>query len=536
MIVARPSASVTTNGTRSVRTTATMWQLSCASTGAALCASGPTPASENVTATSASPPASAKLNGRNSGAKRGRRRGVNSRRSSSLTHSGSGAGRLARRIASIAASGCSGPKVGTVLHYARAGRNPTLALILAVAGLLAAAPQARSAPMQVGFYDPVFASADPVERATWLDRARSAGAEVVRVNLIWALVAPAAPADPTDPADPVYRWATFDAAVADANARGLRVLLTVTGAPPWAEQGPRPETAAIGSWQPDPVALGAFAQAAARHYTGSVHAWQIWNEPNLSLYLAPQWKSGRPFAPVRYRSLLNAAYRAIKAVDPSNLVVTAGTAPYGDPLPGGSRIMPARFWREVLCVSGTRLRARRCPSPARFDALAHHPYGIRGPTSHARNADDVALPDLGRLTRIVRAAVRHRTVFPARAKQLWVTEVSWDSSPPDPDGVPAERFAPWVSEALSVLERQGTDVVTWFRIRDQAPVPSYAATNQSGLYLLSGEPKPALDAWVAGVNRIRAGHRRKRSAVRSSCSTALKTPCPTANVSTEGAP
>src|SRR6185503_11234469 len=136
--------------------------------------------------------------------------------------------------------------------------------------------------MQVGFYDPVFASADPLERDLWLDRARGAGADVVRVQLGWAQAAPSRPAHPEDPADPAYRWAGVDAAVADATARGLRVLLSIETAPAWAEQGARPAAAAPGSWQPDPGALGAFAQAAARRYAGAVRAWQIWNEPNLS--------------------------------------------------------------------------------------------------------------------------------------------------------------------------------------------------------------------------------------------------------------
>jgi hypothetical protein len=253
---------------------------------------------------------------------------------------------------------------------------------------------------------------------------------------------------------------------------------------------------------PNVKALGDFMTAAGRRYAGQVRAWQIWNEPNLSQHLAPQWRNGKLFAPVRYRQLLNASYDALKAVDPANVIVTAGTGPYGDPRPGGNRIMPVRFWRAVLCLDGARLKPRTCPEPASFDALAHHPYGVRGPRSHARNDDDVAVPDLARLRRVERAAVRARTVRPATRKQLWVTEVSWDSSPPDPDGVPAEQHAQWLSDAMSVLERQGVNVVTWFRLRDQPPVPNFGSTNQSGLYLLTGEPKPALQAFMSVGDRL----------------------------------
>ena len=96
-------------------------------------------------------------------------------------------------------------------------------------------------------------------------------------------------------------------------------------------------------------------------------------------------------------------------------------------------------------------------------------------------------------------------MLPKRAKPTWVTEISWDSRPPDPDAVSAERQAAWLSQALAILWRQRVALVTWFRIRDQPPVPSFAATNQSGVYLLSGEPKPSLQAFVFPLACDRAG-------------------------------
>ena len=58
---------------------------------------------------------------------------------------------------------------------------------------------------------------------------------------------------------------------------------------------------------------------------------------------------------------------------------------------------PAYFWRQVLCVKGGRKpRAKSSCSggPARFDALAHHPYPIGPPARSAINSDDVAIPDM----------------------------------------------------------------------------------------------------------------------------------------------
>jgi hypothetical protein len=78
---------------------------------------------------------------------------------------------------------------------------------------------------------------------------------------------------------------------------------------------------------------------------------------------------------------------------------------------------------------------------------------------------------------------------------LWVTELSWDSSPPDPAGVPAGKQALWLEQALYVLWQQGVDTVLWLQIVDSPPVPSYGATYQSGLFYLGGVAKPAAQAF-----------------------------------------
>lgn len=157
-----------------------------------------------------------------------------------------------------------------------------------------------------------------------------------------------------------------------------------------------------------------------------MYAFQPWNEPNLAKYLAPQWvrRGGKYLAeaPRIYRALQTAFYRGVKAGAPGALVVTAGTAPFGDPQPGGRRIQPALFWREVLCLSRS-LRPLRCPAPARFDALAHHPYSIAGPSAE-RSTPTTSRFDLGKLVRIVRRAVATGRALPRASKRLWATELS----------------------------------------------------------------------------------------------------------------
>ena len=119
------------------------------------------------------------------------------------------------------------------------------------------------------------------------------------------------------------------------------------------------------------------------------------------------------------------------------------------------------------------------------------------------------MPDIWKLTRSLAVAERTGRALPRGSKQVWVTEFSWESKPPDPQGVPIMERARWLEQAFYVLWRQGVDALAWYLIVDQPPTPNYASTYQSGLYYLSGRVKPGLEAFrlpfvVQGAGRGRA--------------------------------
>jgi hypothetical protein len=399
--------------------------------------------------------------------------------------------------------------------------------VLLVAAL--AAPAGARRGLTIGFNSqPVFTSGSDASRSLWLGRAAQEGAQIVRINVFWNQVAPSvrpAAFDPSNPSSRGYDWASVDTAVRDLTAGGMRVLITILAAPTWAEGAGMPASAPSGSWRPDPGQFAAFAKAAATRYSGHfpdplnpesslprVSYWQPWNEPNLSNYITPQWiPAGRGFtaeSPIIYRGLLNAFYRAVKAVSPANFVVTAGTAPYGDP-PGGDRIPPVEFYRDLFCLKDNAgLTPLRCPTRPYLDAISHHPYGVGGPLWHARNHDDAAVPDVYKIANVLKAAERSRHVLPGGRKQIWDTEVSWDSRPPDPDGVPVNKQARWVEQTLYVLWRQGVNTILWLQLVDAPPVPNYATTSQGGTYYLHGQPKPAARALRFPFVTQRTGRRR----------------------------
>jgi hypothetical protein len=395
--------------------------------------------------------------------------------------------------------------------------------LLAVLVLAGADTASATRGLVTGFADFSYESPDAGVRSGLFSRTTDSGAGIVRLVLPWRSIARVPPVDPSNPGSIAYDFSSVDAAVRDARTRGLSVMLTVMGAPDWAEGAGRPATANPGTWKPNTAALASFMRAATARYSGgfdpdgpgpaaplpTVQAVQIWNEPNLPEYLTPQ-----PNSPDYYRQMLNASYAAVKSVNPRMLVVTAGMSPYGGPLPTGARVRPVAFDRELLCVTPVRkktknkkkgkprkkgsklVRSAGCPAPASFDVLAHHPINTSGPpTQHAFNGDDAASADLGRITRVLRAAERAHTVSGGK-HPIWATEIWWDSNPPNSAGSPLARQARWLEQALYLAWRDGASTVVNLLVQDANNAEQTLHNgNGSGIYFADGRPKPSATAF-----------------------------------------
>jgi hypothetical protein len=362
---------------------------------------------------------------------------------------------------------------------------------LAVVWTAAAEPATGSHPLETAVY--VTSSGD-------LAKIPASGATVARLMLSWPSVAPVQEPqswDPSDPADPNYRWTAFDTSVRDATARGLQVLVTVAGAPAWA-QGQPADDDPLQARTPDPVAFGLFAHALASRYSGSfdglprIRYFEAWNEPNLTTYLEPQLVDDQPVAAIVYRQMVNAFASAVHGVHRDNLVVAGSLAPFRDSTLSvqdqDQDWGPLSFMRALLCVSASG--AATCKTRVDADVWSIHPYTSGGPTHHAVLPNDISLGDLPKLQAVLATAARvgHLTnPHPA----LWVTEFSWDSNPPDPAGVPIKLLSRWVAEGLYRMWANGFSLVTWFQVRDQ-PLSNFF---QSGLWYIDGKPKPSLQAF-----------------------------------------
>jgi len=377
-------------------------------------------------------------------------------------------------------------------------------LAISCAALLAAAvPSTSFAARQIstGTGDLLYESSSASERDLWFQRSVDAGAGYARINVHWSAIAPTKPLLAGNPGDPAYRWGPIDAAVGSADAHGLRVLFTLYGAPPWAHPSDVPPGIRPEAWKPSPSDFGRFAHAVAERYSTATaqqplppERWyEIWNEPNLSAYIAPQFNGKMPASPIRYAELLNAAYAQIKSVAPGAQVISAGTGAYGTPN-GGSKMHPITFLRSLFCVQGVK----PCAPRPHMDVLAHHPIDRKYPPTHsAPNPLDVTTPDLGRIRKVVAAAERAGNLVAPKPLPLWVSEFWWETNPPDRNlGVSPKRQAEYIEQALYMYWRQKVPVAINLQIRDSQTLPGNPlATYQTGLYYFDGTRKPSYTAF-----------------------------------------
>lgn len=374
----------------------------------------------------------------------------------------------------------------------------------------------------------------------WTFRAKHIGVQMVRIAVFWNQIAPTwqPPADPSDPSSPGYNWTALDQQIRTVAAEGFQVMLTVNGAPIWAEGAKMPKWAQPGSWKPNANDFREFATALAKRYSGSfadplhrgkklphVSYYQAWNEPNMSYYITPQYKDegagakhngrGCPVkdgstleSPAIYRNLLNAFYAGVKAVNRHDTVVSASVDPFSSPncQPNmdNYRVSATRFDQALFCVNAKDKPLSNCSHPAHLDAFAANPYEPWtipgpcgkvecGPTWRAPDGD-VSIADVDNLDKALTAAVRAGNVLPKRKKSGFVTEVGWDQQPvAKKESISQATAAFWQEEAYYILAHSGITDVLWWQLADTSPFDGWP--DASGEYQASGKPKPSATAY-----------------------------------------
>ena len=353
-------------------------------------------------------------------------------------------------------------------------RTCRLVLVLVVVSALIAPSALAADRMWIGFHDdPSFRWAG--DRANRIEASASQGASVMRLLVRWDQTARTRPALPSDPFDPAYSFDDLDDAIRTAQEADMEVLLSLVGTPRWANGGKPPNV------MPRRLAdFTAFARAIAARYSGRfqghpfVRFWSIWNEPNLQLFLAPQYdRQGRSVAPRNYARLYAAGYHGVKAGNSRALVAIGETSARGTDNPRGARPVhsPGRFLEELA----------RANSRLRFDAWAHHPYPFR---PNLKPSQKVQWPNvtLGSLPELERNLAR---LFKRTRVPIWVTEYGHETRPQDVFGVPYATQAAYLRQALRIARTYPfVSMFIWFVYQDDPGQPW-----DSGLYTQTGVQK-----------------------------------------------
>jgi hypothetical protein len=279
-----------------------------------------------------------------------------------------------------------------------------------------------------------------------LDFAGQTGVHWARIDDSWAWVEANAPGKRDRPQTACsltiikncWNWTTIDQRVLGAEARGFKVLLVPTYAPPWAalanckSQRCGPATSHIADY------TNFVAQSVARYRPGGVvgahiTSWEIWNEPN-----------GPGFSPkadpVEYTKMLKAAYKVIRSAPNESQadVITGGTAPAANKVKSARQFKPLT-WLECLYDNSICNPSVHGSAKGYFTAVGHHPYSGTAPplADFAWNA--------------FRQTARLHTVMAQNGdgnKLIWATELGYSSDKNPSFGVGVKQQAAFIVEAV----------------------------------------------------------------------------------------
>jgi hypothetical protein len=393
-----------------------------------------------------------------------------------------------------------------------------LCALLACSVLAVGASQALASTSQKLYFEASSDLLNPTTRPGVLVQLQALGVRALRVELNWYTVAPSPTSatkpsfDATDPAN--YNWGQYDALLAAAQQLHWQVLLTVTSpVPSWATSNHK----APYITRPDDLDFQQFMTAVARHYGSEVSLYSIWNEPNESPYLLPQFNAnGTPASPRVYRGLFEAGYAGLQAAGIAHPKVLMGeTAPvgYDNPRREGAKgllhpVAPLAFLRGVLCLNAHYKRSGSCGLLPAY-GYAHHAYTkAAGPTYSPPQVDNVTIGVLSRLSRALDLAARAHAIHAGMG--IYLTEFGIESYPSKQDGVPVAQQAEYDAIAEHIAY-SNTRVAAFsqYLLQDDPVGGSFASTDvgfQTGLEYVSGKRKPLYHGFPVPLTVTRRGH------------------------------
>lgn len=355
-------------------------------------------------------------------------------------------------------------------------------------------------------------SPNATEQNASLDEIAALGAEAVKIPVSWRTVAPASEGgDLGDPASyPAGAWDVVDRAVAGATSRGLRVWLMITSpAPDWAVSRETPKYPGV--YKPDPVKFGKFAEAVGRRYSAA-EIISIWNEPDLSRYIQPQFKGGVAVGAVHYRKMYRAAYDGLTSAGRRDVKVLFGELKPRANRNDSTTVMPLLWLRDFFCIdkdgrklTGAAAKKRECAGfkPIKTAGLAYHPYAMAGgPMLRDPLKDNATVAYMKRIERVLdQASKRHR--LRGRKLKIYNSEFGFETDPPDVYKTHIELVPNFlnISEYVTYKDPRIASY-SQYLLRDDVAMSAF----NCGLRFADGSKKPGIyEAFQLPFNVFKAG-------------------------------
>jgi hypothetical protein len=198
-----------------------------------------------------------------------------------------------------------------------------------------------------------------------------------------------------------------------------------------------------------------------KRYKGQVHYWEVWNEPNLSLFWSPHPD------PVVYAKLLKESYAAAKQAYPDVKIVGMVTS-----------LVDLDFIRKVLEQGAGEA----------MDIISVHPYQGQPPTDFGKGTE------LGKLAPLKALLTQHRL----GDIPIWITECGWQSLGDITERIQAEYV---VKLYVKTLAQGLVERIYWFNLSDWGS-PDSPAGGHFGLVHMDQSPKPSYAAYYTMVEQL----------------------------------
>jgi polysaccharide biosynthesis protein PslG len=192
----------------------------------------------------------------------------------------------------------------------------------------------------------------------------------------------------------------------------------------------------------DPATFANFMGLLAERYKGRIHAYEVWNEPNLA------HETGgtiRPEDVGRYVEMLKLAYTTIKAIDPDAIVLAAASSSSAVTNPSIA-LADEEFYRLMYTYNDGEVRNY-------FDVQAVHPGGAANPPDtlwpDSPSFIEGCLPapdrcwndDETHYFRHIENVRRWMEQYGMGDKEVWITEYGWATE----NNTPGFEFGNFVS-------------------------------------------------------------------------------------------